>query len=277
MDEKIKSLKIKNSRELSSFLRFESIKMSHNSKAAHLASSLSCIDIMSVLFFSILNFSNRNKKNINRDRFILSKGHAATALYGALYYKGIITKNEILNYTKKGSLLEEHPNPKLHGVEAATGSLGHGLSISCGIALGAKLKNKKFKTYVLLSDGECNEGSVWESCLFANANNLDNLIAIIDYNKWQATGKTQDILKLGSLTEKFKSFGWNTYEINGHDHKEILQKLKLAKSNKNNPSVIIANTTKGKGISFMENDNNWHYRSPSYEELLKAKKELKIL
>ena len=246
-------------------------------KTAHLASSLSCIDIISVLYFSILNLSNKNKNNINRDRFILSKGHAATALYGALNYKGIISNNKIKNYTKKGSLLEEHPNPKLSGVEAATGSLGHGLSIANGLALGAKLRNKDFKIFVLMSDGECNEGSVWEACLFGAANKLNNLIAIVDYNKWQATGKTKDILNLGSLTAKFKSFGWNTYEIDGHNHKQILTKLKLAKSNTKSPSVIIANTIKGKGISFMEDNNNWHYRSPNYDELLKCKKELEIL
>ena len=211
-----------------------------------------------------------------RNRFILSKGHAATSLYVALEYKNIITKKELNSYTKKGSLLEEHPSPKMPGVEAATGSLGHGLSIGCGIALASKILKKNFMTYVLMSDGECNEGSVWEAALFASAKRLNNLCAFVDYNKWQATGRSKDILNLGSLTKKFKQFGWNVIEIDGHNHNLIFKACKVAIKEKHKPTVVIANTVKGKGISFMENDNNWHYRIPTAEEVNMAKKELGV-
>ncbi len=263
-------------KKLSNKLRFSIIKMSKETKSPHLASSLSCIDIIATLYNSILKI---NKKNINsnlRDRFILSKGHAAAALYVALEYKNIITKTELKSYTKKGSLLEEHPSPKLAGVEAATGSLGHGLSIGCGIALSSKISKKKFMTYVLMSDGECNEGSVWEAALFASAKKLSNLCAFVDYNKWQATGRSEDILKLGSLKKKFYEFGWRVLEIDGHNHFSIISACKKANRESSKPTIVIANTIKGKGVSFMENDNNWHYRIPSNAEVKLAEKELKI-
>ncbi len=262
--------------KLSNKLRFSIIKMSQETKSPHLASSLSCVDIISTLYSSILKI---NKNNINsnlRNRFILSKGHAASALYVALEYKNIITKKELKSYTKKGSLLEEHPSPKLAGVEAATGSLGHGLSIGCGIALSSKISKKKFMTYVLMSDGECNEGSVWEAALFASAKKLANLCAFVDYNKWQATGRSEDILNLGSLKNKFYEFGWSVLEIDGHNHFSIINASKKAIRESSKPTIVIANTIKGKGVSFMENDNNWHYRIPTNDEVNLAEKELKI-
>ena len=262
--------------KLTNNLRFMLIKMSHKTKSPHLASSLSCIDIVGTLYQSVLKINKKNLKSPSRNRFILSKGHAATALYVALEYKKIISRKELNSYTKKGSFLEEHPSPKLSGVEAATGSLGHGLSIGCGIALSSKINKKKFMTYVLMSDGECNEGSVWEAALFASAKKLNNLCAFIDYNKWQATGKSKDILNLGSLTKKFKQFGWNVLEIDGHNHNLIIKSCKLATKEKKKPTVVIANTIKGKGVSFMEDDNNWHYRIPSINEVSIAKKELGV-
>lgn len=262
--------------ELSNYLRFLIIKMSYEKKTPHLASSLSCIDIVITLYHSILNLDKKNFKSDLRNRFILSKGHAATSLYVSLYYKKIITKKELDSYTKKGSMLEEHPSPKIFGVEAATGSLGHGLSIGCGFALSSKIKNKNFMTYVLMSDGECNEGSVWEAALFASAKKLNNLCAIVDYNKWQATGRTKEILNLDSLSKKFKEFGWKVLEIDGHNHSLIIKACREARAEKIKPTIIIANTIKGKGISFMEDDNNWHYRIPSIEEVYRAKQELRI-
>jgi transketolase len=250
--------------------------MSSKTKSPHLASSLSCIDIVTTLYHLVLKINKKNFKSSLRNRFILSKGHAATSLYVALEYKNIITKKELNSYTKKGSLLEEHPSPKMPGVEAATGSLGHGLSIGCGIALASKILKKNFMTYVLMSDGECNEGSVWEAALFASAKRLNNLCAFVDYNKWQATGRSKDILNLGSLTKKFKQFGWNVIEIDGHNHNLIFKACKVAIKEKHKPTVVIANTVKGKGISFMENDNNWHYRIPTAEEVNMAKKELGV-
>ena len=210
---------------LSKKLRIKAIEMSHKAKAAHLASSLSCIDIVAVLFHSVLNINSKRPKWKNRDRFILSKGHAATALYAALEYKGFLNEKDIKSYTSNGSLLEEHPSPNLNGVEAATGSLGHGLSIGCGISLYSKILNKSFKTYVLMSDGECNEGAVWEAALFAPAKKLSNLCAIVDFNKWQATGKSKETMSIFPLKEKFVEFGWNAIEINGHDYKQIFKAI----------------------------------------------------
>ena len=263
-------------KKLSNKLRFSIIKMSQETRSPHLASSLSCIDIIATLYDSVLKLNKNNIKSNSRNRFILSKGHAATALYVALEYKNIITNKDLKSYTKYGSLLEEHPSPQLTGVEAATGSLGHGLSIGCGIALSSKLNSKKFMTYVLMSDGECNEGSVWEAALFASAKKLNNLCAFVDYNKWQATGKSKDILKLDSLANKFSEFGWYVLEIDGHNYKSIINACGKAIKQKSKPTMIIANTIKGKGISFMEDDNNWHYRIPSNEEVEIAKKELNI-
>ena len=196
--------------KLSNNLRFSIIKMSNETKSPHLASSLSCIDIIATLYKSILKIDKNNKKSDLRDRFILSKGHAAAALYVALEYKKIITKKELKSYAQKGSLLEEHPSPKLAGVEAATGSLGHGLSIGCGIALSSKIKKKKFMTYVVMSDGECNEGSVWEAAMAAPKFKLDNLSVIIDRNNFQQTGTNSEIMDLRDLKEKWNSWGMTT-------------------------------------------------------------------
>lgn len=265
-----------NLKKLSNRLRFSIISISNKTKSPHLASSLSCIDIVATIYEKILKINNKKNNNNFRDRFILSKGHAASALYVTLEHKKIIKKNELNSYKKFGSLLEEHPSPKLAGVEAATGSLGHGLSIGCGIALSSKIKKKNFMTYVLMSDGECNEGSVWEAVLFASSKKLNNLCAIVDYNKWQATGRSNEIFKLGSLSKKFNQFGWKVFEINGHDHNSIIKACKSARREKNKPTMIIANTIKGKGVSFMEDDNNWHYRIPTEHEVELSKKELEI-
>ena len=173
--------------------------------------------------------------------------------------------------------MEEHPSPKLPGVEAATGSLGHGLPIGCGIALAGQIKKNTYRTYVLMSDGECNEGSVWEACLFGSANKLENLCAFVDFNKWQATGRSKEVLALEPLAEKFRSFGWIVHEIDGHDHSQLLQAISAPYAGAQKPTMIVAHTVKGKGVSFMEDDNNWHYRIPTAEEVLLAKTELGVL
>jgi transketolase len=262
---------------LAAQLRFKAIEMSHNAGAAHLASSLSCIDIVAVLYNSVLRLDPNNPKWENRDRFILSKGHAATALYAALAHKGIILESDLKTYGKAGSLLEEHPSPKLPGVEAATGSLGHGLPCGCGISLAARIKGQDYRTFVLMSDGECNEGSVWEACLFAAANQLGGLCAFVDFNKWQATGRSREVLALDPLNEKFKSFGWDVHEIDGHDHQQIHNAVSRVSISNPKPTMVVAHTIKGKGISFMEDDNNWHYRVPTLEEVNLAKTELGVL
>ena len=261
-----------NTIKLASQLRYKAVQMSFHSKAAHLASSLSCIDILAILYEKILKI-NPKKKDYKRDRFILSKGHAAGALYETLAHKGFFNKNRLKTYGSKDSLLEEHPNPKLNGIEAPTGSLGHGLPVACGMALSAKILKMNFRTFVLLGDGECNEGTVWESILFASSIKLNNIIAIVDFNGWQGIGRTKSILNLNPFSEKWKSFGWNVKKINGHNHRQLYNCLKKRYSK---PTVIIAKTIKGKGVSFMEDDNNWHYRIPNINEVKKAKKELGI-
>jgi len=263
--------------KLAAEFRATAVQMSHAAGAAHLASSLSCIDIVAVLYHSVLRLDPRNPKWEDRDRFILSKGHAATALYAALAYKGFLTDDDLKSYGKAGSLLEEHPSPRLPGVEAATGSLGHGLPCGCGISLASRIKGQKYRTFVLMSDGECNEGSVWEASLFAAANKLGNLCAFVDFNKWQATGRSREVLALDPLAEKFKSFGWNVHEIDGHDHQQILNAVTEVWSDIGKPTMVVAHTVKGKGVSFMEDDNNWHYRTPTVEEVQLARTELGAL
>jgi len=258
--------------DISKKLRLDVIEMSYQAQAAHLASSLSCIDILAVLYSSILKIDTNNFDQPDRDRFILSKGHAATALYAALAWKGIIDHKVLKTYGKKGSLLEEHPSPKQKGVEAATGSLGHGLSIANGMALASKINSLNYNVYVLMSDGECNEGSVWEASMFASQHKFNNLTAIIDYNKWQATGRSQEILNLGPLSKKWSSFGWDAVELDGHDHQSLFDEL--SKKNKEKPRIIIAHTIKGKGISFMEGRSEWHNRMPNDAQIRQARAEL---
>ncbi len=255
--------------DISKIIRKKIIYLSYKARTAHLASSLSCVDIMVVIYEKFLKFEKKKK---NHNVFILSKGHAATALYSILNYKKIITNKIFESYSKKDSILEEHPTHNIPGVSVTTGSLGHGLSVGCGIALGFKIRKLKNKVYVLLSDGECNEGSVWEAVLFASSNKLNNLIVIVDYNKWQATGKTKNILNLGDLKKKFQTFGFNSRDINGHNFNQIIKNLKNTSLKK--PLVIIAHTIKGKGVSFMEDDNNWHYRSPNKKEYHESIKQL---
>ena len=258
-------------------LRYQLVEMSNKTKAAHLASALSCVNIIATLYIKVLRIFPKNPSNPDRDRFILSKGHAAAALYVVLCHKGFFSKKKLSTYGKKNSLLEEHPNPKLKGIEAATGSLGHGLSVGCGNALAAKIKNKKYYTYVLMGDGECNEGSVWEAALFASSKKLGKLVAIIDYNKWQGIGRTNEILNLEPFDDKWKDFGWNVFNINGHNNSEVINTIKKIKKIRNGkPSIVIANTIKGKGIDFMEDDNNWHYRIPTTEEVKLVQKKLKL-
>lgn len=258
--------------ELAAQLRARVIEMSYVAKTAHLASALSCLDIMTVLYHSVLNVDPKWPKWEDRDRFILSKGHAATALYVALAYKGFLTNADLETYGKAGSLLEEHPSPKLPGVETATGSLGHGLPCGCGMALAARIKGRMFRTFVLLGDGECNEGSVWEAAMFAAGNRLGSLCAFVDFNKWQATGRSKEILALEPLADKFRSFGWEVHEIDGHDHAQIRDSIVAVGASQPKPTMIVAHTVKGKGISFMEDDNNWHYRIPTTDEVQSARK-----
>ena len=210
-----------------------------------------------------------------RDRFIFSKGHAATALYTTLAARGFFPLSWLDTIAQRGSPLAEQPAPHCApGVELATGSLGHGLPVGVGMALAARIQRQRFRVFVLMSDGECNEGSVWEAAMFAPGQKLDQLAVIVDYNKWQATGRSNEIMALPSLRDKFAAFGWDAVEVDGHNISQIIAALKKVEAGGGKPIAIVAHTTKGKGVSFMEDDNNWHYRSPPPRKLRRRKKEL---
>lgn len=254
------------------------VEMSHRTGGAHLGSALSCVDIMVSLFWYRLSIDPAAPKALLRDRFILSKGHAATVLYATLAKRGFFPMELLDTYARHGSCLPEHPSPHcVPGVEAATGSLGHGLSLGLGMAIAGRIQKQSYNIYVLMSDGECNEGSVWEAAMFASAQRIKNVVAIIDFNKWQATGRSREVMALDPLKEKWDAFGWNTYEVDGHDLPVLIKTLKGLPDDSGKPTVIIAHTVKGKGVSFMEDDNNWHYRIPTAEEVLQARKELCLL
>lgn len=275
MNQLATALSVTELQEIARRLRFRIIQMSHAAKAPHLGSSLSCVDILAVIYWNFLNIDSQKPEDDNRDRFILSKGHAAAAIYATLGFREFFPLEDLNSYVKDGSYFAEHPNPhNIPGIEAATGSLGHGLSVGLGMALAAKVKQKDYKTFVILGDGECNEGSIWEAALFAASHKLDNVIAFVDYNKWQATGRSDEVLGLPPLKAKWGAFGWNCYEVNGHNLGELIETLKIIPEKSGKPTMIIANTIKGKGISFMEDDNNWHYRVPSDQDVLQAREEL---
>ncbi len=264
----------KKSEELGSRIRSHALDMTHLGSSSHIASILSIADIIAVLYEEIMYYNPKNPTDNQRDRFILSKGHAGAAVYAALAEKGFFPKSQLELHCKNGSNLSGHiSHKKVPGVEFSTGSLGHGLSVGCGMAMYAKFEKLKHKVIILLSDGECDEGSNWESILFAPHHKLDNLVVIIDYNKIQSIESVSDTLELEPFAKKWTAFGWDVHEVNGHNHKELTKILKQNNKIKK-PKCIIANTVKGKGVSFMENNNLWHYRSPQDEEYLMAKKEL---
>lgn len=258
--------------EISREIKRTILTISHESQVGHIGSALSIADIITVLYFQVLKVFPKKPDHPLRDRFILSKGHAVAALYSALYLKGFFSKKVLNSYCKNGGTLGEHPEHIVRGVELSTGSLGHGLSVGCGMALAAKLDKAMFRTFVLISDAECNEGEVWEAALFAAHRKLDNLTAIIDYNKVQALGSTDAVLKIEPLFDKWKAFGWNVCEADGHDLVDL--KNKLSKRVKGKPTMVIAHTVRGKGVSFMEHKLEWHYLTTNEEQHLKAMKEI---
>jgi len=261
--------------QISKGIRKKILRMTYESQTAHIGSSLSCADILTVLYFKILKIDPDNSLSENRDRFILSKGHAAAALYAALSQRGFFPEETLENYCKDGGKLPGHSTKGcVPGVEVSTGSLGHGLSMGAGMALAAKHDKKDYKTFVLMSDGECEEGSTWEAALFSAHHKLDNLIGIIDYNKLQAFGRTSEILNLEPLGKKWESFGWEVKEADGHNFSEIEKILSEIPFQKEKPSLMIAHTIKGKGISFMEDKLEWHYKNLNEEEYKSALQEL---
>ncbi|MFH1287092.1 MAG: transketolase [bacterium] len=252
------------------------IQMLTESKSGHTGGSLSAVDILTILYFYKMRYKSDEPNWPERDRFVLSKGHAAPALYAVLAEAGYFPKEELMTLRKLGSRLQGHPDRrKLPGVEASTGSLGQGISIACGIALcGKHIDKKNYRVYAMLGDGENQEGEVWEAAMSAAHYKLDNLCAVLDYNGLQIDGLVKDVMNIDPIVDKWRAFGWNAVEADGHDIKELIKVLDDAEKIKGKPSIIIAKTIKGKGVSFMEGKVKYHGMAPTYEECEKGLCEL---
>jgi len=261
---------------LAAYVRRDIVDMTHRGGSSHVGSGLSIADILAVLYGDILSVDPAAPKHDDRDRFILSKGHAGAAVYAVLAETGFFEVGRLESHYQNGSVLSGHVSHKgVPGVEFSTGSLGHGLSVAAGMAKAAKLRQKSHKVFALLSDGECDEGSNWEAILFSSHHKLNNLVAIIDYNKIQSLDSVEATLGLEPFADKFKAFGWNTIEVDGHDHLALKKSFELVSQEETRPTVLICHTTKGKGVSFMENSVLWHYRSPQGQEYQDASLELR--
>ena len=252
-------------------IRKDIVSMIHMSKSGHPGGSLSAVEILTALYFDEMNIGPNNCKMEDRDRFVLSKGHAAPVLYATLAHKGYFDREELKGLRKINRMLQGHPDMKgTPGVEMSTGSLGQGFSVACGMAMASKLDNAPWRVYTLLGDGEVQEGIVWEAAMSAAHYKLDNMVAFLDYNGLQIDGKTEDVMNIGPIVDKFKAFGWNVIEIDGHDFDQIFAALDMAKETVGKPTMIIAKTIKGKGVSFMENQAGWHGAAPSDSDLERA-------
>ncbi|MBQ6515642.1 transketolase [bacterium] len=249
-------------------LRRKVIKTCYLGRGGHIPPSLSALDIMTALYFGgILKYDSKNPNWENRDRFILSKGHAALGIYNVLCDAGFFKRENLYTFCKPGTIFGAHPTPNIPGIEAATGALGHGLSFGVGLALSAKMKKQKHLIYVITGDGECQEGAIWEAAMSISEFKLNNLIWIIDHNKWQATGKVSETMEIEPLDEKMKAFGLEPIVINGHDYKQLINALSVDRNNlPEKPRVIIANTHKGKGVPFIEDKREWHSKIPNNDE-----------
>jgi transketolase len=242
-------------------LRGKLVEMSHAAKTPHLGSSLSCADIVVAAYWGVLDIDPRQPDDPGRDRFILSKGHAATTLYATLAFRGFFPEEELAGFNRDGGVLAEHPGP-------------HCVPIGIGMAIAGRLNRRPYRVYALLSDGECNEGSVWEAAMMAAGQQLERLCVIVDYNKWQATGRSNETLALAPLADKWRAFGWTAHEVDGHDIDGLVRLMRAVPDGSGRPVALIAHTVKGRGVSFMEDDNNWHYRIPSAAEVAAAHREL---
>jgi len=252
--------------------------MTNRGGSSHIGSCLSIADLLAVLYTDILRISPESRTDPLRDRFILSKGHAGAAIYAVLAERGFLPMEKLLTHYQDGSDLSGHVSHKgIPGVELSTGSLGHGLPVGVGMALGAKMDMKPFRVFVMLSDGDCDEGSTWEAAMFASHHKLSNLVAIVDYNKIQSMDSVSKTLELEPFADKWRSFGWSVREIDGHDHKQIRSVLIDIPAEPSRPTCVIAHTVKGKGVSFMENSVLWHYRTPQGEEYEAAMRELGVI
>jgi transketolase len=251
------------------------VAMSGYARVGHVGSALSVVDVLTALYFHALHVDPRQPDQAGRDRLILSKGHAAAALYATLAARGFMPRERLWEYLTEGSALAGHVVTTLPGIEWSTGSLGHGLPVGAGMALGARRAASTWRVFVVMSDGECDEGSVWEAALIAGARHLDNLVAIIDGNHLQALGHTDDVLPLEPLAAKWRSFGWGVTDLDGHDMRALSQALDALPIEANKPSVIIARTVGGKGVSFMEDRIEWHYLTPTIAQVTQALEELR--
>ena len=268
---------VRDPKTLAWLIRRNGLEMTHLSRGSHIGSVLSVAEIIAVLYSSVLNVDPKYPNKPDRDRLILSKGHAGSAVYAALAETGFFPVEQLKTHYANGSILSGHVSHKgVPGVEVSTGALGHGLGIGVGMALGAKMDGANWRTYVVLGDGECDEGSVWESALQAAQYRLGRLIAVVDYNHMQSLGTVDETLRLEPFEQKWKDFGWLAESVDGHDTEALKAAFERAQENAGTgkPSVILAHTVKGKGISFMENNILWHYRTPQGEEYDAALKEL---
>ena len=271
----MKKADIKELEKIANNTRIDIVNAVYEAKSGHPGGSLSCADILTVLYFNQMNIDEKNPKDALRDRFVLSKGHCSIALYSILAQRGYFDKDEIKGFRKIEGILQGHPDMrKIPGVDMTTGSLGQGLSVANGMALASKLNHDGYRVYCLLGDGEIEEGQVWEAAMTATKYKLDNLCAILDYNNLQIDGTIEEVKGLDNIEGKFKSFGFNTIVVDGHNIEQLLDGFETAKMTKGKPTIIICKTIKGKGVSFMENKAQWHGKAPSEEEHRLAIEEL---
>ena len=273
--QKLSPEEIKRLQQISKRIRCSILTMVKDAEVGHIGGSLSVTDILVALYFKVLNINPDNPDWKDRDRLILSKGHGATAIYSTLAERGYFEAKDLKTFGTLGSKFQVHPDKiKVPGIEASTGALGQGLSVAAGMALAARLDKKDYHTYAILGDGEIQEGQVWEAAMFSAHYKLDNLTAILDYNNVQLMGNVPDIMGIAPVDKKWDSFGWNVIKIDGHDFTQIVKGLNSAKKYKGRPTIIIADTTKGKGVSFMQNTCSWHGNVPTDDEYKKAIEEL---
>lgn len=271
-------MKITNIEELEQIakkIRANIIEQVYEAKSGHPGGSLSCADILTVLYFNQMNINEKEPRDLARDRFVLSKGHCSPALYACLAERGFLNKEDLKTFRKTGGILQGHPDMnKVAGVDMTTGSLGQGLSVANGMALTSKLNHDGYRVYCMIGDGEIEEGQIWEAAMTASKYHLDNLCVILDYNHLQIDGTIEEVKGLDNIEGKWKSFGFHTIMVDGHKIEQLIDGFETAKITKGKPTIIIAKTIKGKGVSFMENKAEWHGKAPSEEEYKKAMKEV---
>lgn len=265
---------VESTRALAGRIRRHALRMTSLGGSSHIGAVFSCADLLAVLYDGVMKVDARRPRDPERDRLVLSKGHAGAGLYAALAERGFFPLEQLWTHYQDGSELSGHVSHELPGVEVSTGALGHGLSIAAGMALAGKLAGAEHRVFCLLSDGECDEGSMWEAALFAPQHRLSNLVAIVDYNRIQGIAPVADVLELEPFADKWRAFGWAVREVDGHDHAAIHEACRALPFETEKPSCLIAHTTKGKGVSFMENSVLWHYRTPRGAEFDAALEEL---